>query len=61
MPEEIKYLDSMNTNKTEEISPIQEIKPLTNTETIKEEKANKKVELPSWNIEPPVEIQRNIE
>ena len=60
MAEEIKYINNDEKPKLNEISGIQEIKPL---DTIKKEEINlpaKKVSLPTWNIEPPVEIQRNV-
>ena len=54
MTEEIKYIDENN---------IKELEPNNKIEEIKDnpQKENNKISLPTWNIEPPLEIQRNIE
>ncbi len=54
MAEEIKYIDETNIKELEQNNKIEEIQDNT-------QKENNKISLPTWNIEPPLEIQRNIE
>ena len=54
MTEEIKYIDENNIKELEPNNKIKEIKD-------NPQKENNKISLPTWNIEPPLEIQRNIE
>ena len=62
MPEEIKYIDNMEKPKLNENISVSEIKPIQSTNTVEKTKiTGKKISLPTWNIEPPMEIQRSRE
>ncbi len=62
MPEEIKYIDNNSQiPKLNENVVSNEIKIIENTVPEEKNKPTQKVVIPAWNIEPPVEIQRNIE
>ena len=55
MDEEIKYIDELPKRIDEDLEKQETI---TKQDTSSQE--DKKVTLPTWNIEPPLEIQRNL-